>query len=198
MKTVLVVFLGFFLFLTGTTALIELFFQVDLPLVRVFVASCAIYLGLLILTNSLRLHYGKGTAPRTQASTPPQNAFSKLTAAPHQERRFEIHFGKGEVDLSSFPELPPLLEIYSVCGHADVKLPRGEVFNFITKSIAGEIKLPSGQKVHLGSLQTEEPQASCTLLVTAILSNVAIGYKEAASEPKPVNPNSGEVGLAQT
>ncbi len=135
------VFWGAVLILIGLTVIINVVFGIKIPLFRIIFALVLIYLGIRLLTG---VSFWR--------STPKSAVFEEKRIEAGAEDKYEVVFGKGEIDLSGIQAVDKdvKLEINTIFGSSVVKIdPRQPIKVKVASAFAGA-RMPDGNTIAFG------------------------------------------------
>lgn len=141
-------FLGLMLILMGSSLIIKIVFDIDLPLAKIFIAGILIYIGVRILIG----HKGDIFRPVHTENT---IIFSQGTvSAPEDGREYSVIFGQCDFDLASLPDTlqhPCRIRINTIFGSSKLLNYRHLPLRIVSDAAFANVVLPDGRKTVFGS-----------------------------------------------
>lgn len=131
-------FWGVLLILIGASIILR-GFNINFPLVKIFIAVIIILFGLKLLF---------GSSSFTRSSSGFRSHSGIKTGS---DREHSVVFGSGVIDLTDLNQDSPPIEVNAIFGNALVKLPANLAFDFNTTAVFGSCILPDGSSISMGS-----------------------------------------------
>lgn len=163
---------GVFLILLGTSMILKVLFDINIPIFKGALAIFLIYTGISMIT-------GKGVSFNSckivQTETKQYKGYSKTTN--------NSIFGSREIDLNQMPipEQPKIIAVNSIFGSARIKL-NPEIPTLIKiESAFGNVTMPDGKNLSFGDVvynTHENSEPLITLEVNAVFGHVEIFGKK--------------------
>lgn len=136
-------FWGIFLVLIGVSILIRVFFNIDLPVFRIF-------FGLFFIAIGLNIIFGR----QIPFSDSRNIFFGEATINANDSRgKYSVIFSKGITDLTNLPANGELasIEVNTVFGDNTIYIKKGTAVSIKGNAAFGQIELPDGNNIAFGS-----------------------------------------------
>jgi predicted membrane protein len=140
-------FWGILLILIGLSVLIRVFFNIDVPVVRIVFGGLIIFVGISILTgkpfqfsNTGNVMFGEGKYDASSG-----------------KNEYNVIFGKGVMDLRgmNLQQGKNKIESNTVFGETQILVSKNQAFLIKASTAFGAINLPDGETVAFGSNQVK-------------------------------------------
>jgi predicted membrane protein len=138
-------FWGVFLVLIGISILVRVFFNIDIPVFRIF-------FGLFLIGIGLSIVFGRHMV----FSDSKNIVFGEATINVNESRgKYSVVFSKGITDLTGLPinDEVSKIEVNTVFGDNTVYLKKGVSVSIRANSAFGQVELPDGNNVAFGTNQ---------------------------------------------
>lgn len=171
-------FWGLLIILIGVSIIINVTFNIKLPLFRIIAALIFIFIGLSILF--------KGFGPNKSNDV----IFNKSELAYQSDNKeYNVIFGKGNIDLSSLKEVPEntTLEINCIFGEGDVILNTDIPVKLKIDSAFASAQAPDGNSITFGNYTYKTESFDTNKPYLKIKANVVFGalnFRAASAPPK--------------
>jgi predicted membrane protein len=142
-------FWGVFLILIGITVLVRVFFNIDLPIIRIF-------FGVLIIAIGINILFGRSmTWKETDTIMFGEGEFKSSG----NRGEYTVVFGRGITDLTDLKkDTNEKIEINTIFGENIVYLKKGIPISVKASSAFGQIDFPDGNNAVFGSYNYTSPE----------------------------------------
>lgn len=135
------IFWGVFFVLLGVTFFLKVFFDINIPVFRIFFALFFLFLGVRLLTGGWGHHEPKNSAMFEHRTTCNLNKMNE----------YNIVFGKGNIDLTNIMPDQKFTEINTVFGSSTIKISPTTPTIIKTTAVFAGAQLPDGSNAALGT-----------------------------------------------